>query len=319
MSTVPMHRCKLAANAAPWRSCAGTLALVMVIGFGTMTVANAQPSRLHYRFDGTTSPGAIGSWRLQRGGPLPGYFQPVEIRGPAGSRIAPAIDGSFAEPGLMPARFGLLIGSVYRFRVTDIPLAAGQEVFPTVELIDRTYPPPALAWKCPIVIELTEDDLRIARSGRFVTKAIYVEDPKTALPIETADREQPWFDVAPGGNPLLTADALGRPVAMLRLGGRQPLNSVTPEPEFVGSCAPLIVMPPEVSDPSVPLPGETLETPPHPRELIPEPPLPGDNRPAGEARRPADSPQHRATAPSAVDDNVPATPLPTQLGELVQP
>ena len=36
---------------------------------------------------------------------------------------------------------GLLIGSVYRLRVTSIPLAEGLEVFPTIEVIDRLYAP----------------------------------------------------------------------------------------------------------------------------------------------------------------------------------
>ena len=44
-----------------------------------------------------------------------------------------------AEPA--PRRVGLLIGAVYRLRVTNIPRAEGMEVFPTIEVIDRTFAP----------------------------------------------------------------------------------------------------------------------------------------------------------------------------------
>ena len=75
------------------------------------------------------------------------------------------------------------IGPVYRLQVTDIPNNEGLEIFPTVEVIDRLYPPPGLALRFPIPIELTQDELELAARGAFVTRVIYVEDPHQALPI----------------------------------------------------------------------------------------------------------------------------------------
>ena len=88
-------------------------------------------------------PGAIGSRQLQRGGPLAGFFQPVEIKAPPGVLISLAVANQFGPPQEAPRRVGLLIGSVYRLRVTNIPLpqAEGMEIFPTIEIIDRTYAP----------------------------------------------------------------------------------------------------------------------------------------------------------------------------------
>ena len=118
---------------------------------------------------------------------------------------------------------GAAIGPVYRFSVTDIPNNPDVEIFPTVEVIDRLYPPPGLALRYPIPIELTQEELEMAAGGAFVTRVIYVEDPHQALPVnQHRDGEQPWFEAAPGDDPLVAADRLGRPVAILRIGGRVP-------------------------------------------------------------------------------------------------
>ncbi len=158
-----------------------------------------------------------------RGGPLSGYCQPVEIRAPQGARIAPATATGFLESRPTRLVVGLAIGPVYRFRVTEIPGHPGVEVFPTIEMIDRLYPPPGQSLRFPVPVELTQQELEMAADGKFITRVIYVEDPKLALPVaEKATSETRWFDVRPGEDPLVTADNLGRPIAILRLGGRVP-------------------------------------------------------------------------------------------------
>src|SRR5688572_900191 len=132
----------------------------------------AEPD-VHYRHHAAMPPGAIGAWQLQRGGPLPGYFQPVEIRAPAGAAVSLVTSGQFEPPQPAPMLAGLLIAPVYRLRVTGIPFHEGAEVFPTIELIDRIYPPPNEIWRFPIPIELTQQDLELALAGKFVTRVIY--------------------------------------------------------------------------------------------------------------------------------------------------
>ena len=172
-------------------------------------------------------PGAIGSLRLTRGGPLSGYFQPVRIRAPEGARIALAEEGGFASSESSNVLVGMQIGPVYRLRVTDFSPEPGQEVFPTVEIIDRLYPPPGLALRFPIPIELTPDELELAADGMFVTRVIYVEDPNQALPVDEPKDEQPWIEAPRGDDPLVVADEMGRPVAILRIGGRVPSSTST--------------------------------------------------------------------------------------------
>jgi hypothetical protein len=198
--------------------------VTLALGRTTLCVvpAAAQDRPVHWLNAGAMPPGAIGSLRLQRGGPLPGYFQPVRIRAPEGARIALAAEG-FDQAYFGDALVGMQIGPVYRLMVTDIPNNPGLEVFPTIEVVDRLYPPPGLSLRFPIPIELTQDELELAARGSFVTRVIYVEDPHTALPIaQPIQGEQPWIEAPPGEDPLVTADERGRPVAILRIGARVP-------------------------------------------------------------------------------------------------
>ncbi len=171
-------------------------------------------------------PGAIGRLRLHRGGPLSGYFQPVEIRAPDGAWISLAQEGGYSEPQASRALVGMQLGEVYRLRVTEIPGLPGTEIYPTIELLDRLYPPPGLATQFPVPVQLTQDELEMASEGMFVTRVIYLEDPDQALPIaQRADGDQPWTEAAPGDDPLVVADQLGRPMAILRMGGRVPTGA----------------------------------------------------------------------------------------------
>lgn len=202
--------------AATWMACA-------VVSLAA-AVANAQVPAVHYRFSGDMAPGAVGSAQLQRGGPLPGYFQPVEIAAPSGVEISLATQGGFDQPAPAPLLAGMQIGPVYRLKVTRIPFHEGEEVFPSIELIDRLYPPLGMERRFPIVVEITSDDLELALKGNFVTRVIYLEDPDQALPAAEANG-QISYEAGAGEDPLQMADVLGRPVAILRLGGRVPVET----------------------------------------------------------------------------------------------
>jgi hypothetical protein len=186
-------------------------------------------------------PGAIAFGRLRKGGPVAGYVQPVQITSELpGAKIAFAEHGAFGAAEETPAMAGMLIGPVYRLRVTEIPGYEAREVFPTVEVIDRMYPPQGAERRFPIPIELTAEDLRLAMEGHFITRVVYVEDPQKALP-GMSDPEHPtWFDAGPGANPLIEAESLGRPVAIVRLGGRLPDERMGPDMQFLHGCPPVV-------------------------------------------------------------------------------
>jgi hypothetical protein len=221
-------------------------AMVVLWCLAAASALLAQEPRVHYLHQGVMPPGAIGSRQLQRGGPLPGYFQPVEIKAPAGALVSLAVAGQFDEPQKVPLRVGLLIGQVYRLRVISIRLREGLEVFPTIEVIDRLYPPPRGQRRFAIPVELSQEDLELALQGKFVTRVVYLEDPSRALPVQENAQVQNWFEAGPGRDPLAMADQLGRPVAILRLGGRLPEEADGPEMDFLFGCPPFVKYRPRV-------------------------------------------------------------------------
>lgn len=240
------QRCRSVVRRTIGRWLLASLWAVLAWCLGTASPSRAAEPDMHYRQHAAMPPGAIGSWQLQRGGPLPGYFQPVEIRAPQGALISLAAEGRFDPEYANPVHAGMLIAPVYRLRVTSIPLHEGFEVYPTLEIIDRLYPPEGQAARFPIVVELTQGDLELALSGRFVTRVVYLEEPLAALPV--AETDQRWFDVGPGEDPLRTADELGRPVAILRMGARVPTDTENPGLEFLYGSPPVWKLPAPIDD-----------------------------------------------------------------------
>ncbi len=225
---------------------ARTAAIAGLVLLGLTATLSAQAPDVHYLHQGTMPPGAIGSLQLARGGPLRGYFQPVEVRAPSGVSISLAEEGTFGEANPAPLKVGLLIGQVYRVRVTGIPLRSGREVFPSIEIIDRLYPPRGQERRFPIVVQLTVEDLRLALDGKFVTRVIYLEDPRRALPIAEGPDGQTWFEAPRGADPLAVADRLGRPMAILRMGARLPDYTTGPDMGFLFGCPPVEKYEPDV-------------------------------------------------------------------------
>ena len=127
---------------------------------------------------------------------------------------------------------GVNVGHIYRLRLSDLPVALGEEVYPTIELLDRLHPPAGREMEFPIPIVFTQDDIRIALSGQLVTRVIYLEQPQIAQTLDPLHREIPQT-VPPSENALKEADRLGRPMAIIRIGGRKP--SVNSPHQFFGN------------------------------------------------------------------------------------
>src|SRR5262245_58596317 len=220
----------------------GILRQAVRVGLLSGLTASAEERPVHWLNAGAMPPGAIGSLRLERGGPLSGYFQPVRVRAPEGARIALATEGDFSPVASSEALVGLQVGLVYRLEISNIPDGDGVDIYPTIELLDRLYPPPGLALRFPVPIELTRDELDLAARGAFVTRVIYIEDPMQALPIvRMAKDELPWIEAPAGEDPLVTADVNGRPIAILRIGSRRPDAA---RPGFGAPAPPYVVLDP---------------------------------------------------------------------------
>ena len=190
--------------------------------------------------DASREPGVVASAQIARGVPGVGSYQALEVSGPPGLQVALARDGQFLHALEAPVKVGMIVGAVYRIRVTGIPYRPGEELYPTIEVIDRINAPQGREHRFPIPIVLEESDLRHALDGALVTRVIYLEDGEIADPIAVRPGAQQVLDVGPMDNALKAADQLGRPVAILRIGSRVPANLQGDLCEFLYGCPPWI-------------------------------------------------------------------------------
>ncbi|MEO1529172.1 MAG: hypothetical protein AAFX06_27440 [Planctomycetota bacterium] len=161
----------------------------------------------------------------------PTSFQPVKFYGPKGTEFSMPNGGAMSqsEKNLMA---GLLVGPVYRFRVTGIPFSPGVELYPTIELLGRLHPPPGQETRFPIPVTISESDLQNAMEGSLVTRVIYLEDPQSAAPLAKTNDDATPIDLTPKQDALATADSLGRPIAILRIGSLAPPRNPALTPQF---------------------------------------------------------------------------------------
>ena len=159
------------------------------------------------------------------------YFQSVKICLPEDALQSFAIGTNFVDPIIPGGLVGLQVGSTYRFRIDNIPYNEGRVLYPTIRLLGHLNPPPGKEMEFPIIVDLTQEDLELALSGKFVTRIVYLESPTSALPARSEDNRLS-HEIAPGADPLAVAETLGRPIAVVRIGARVP-----DETGFFGSPA----------------------------------------------------------------------------------
>ena len=161
---------------------------------------------------------------------LPTNVQVVRFQGPEG--VVVEVLGPNPEPvpvgdgkGLLTV--GLKVGTSYRLKVSHLTNRPGAEIFPVIEMVGHLHRPAAIdPAKYPVRIVFTEDDFEdVADRGRLVTQVVYLEDPEQALPIALPKDQIPMVSLSPAEDPLKVGAALGRVMAIVRMGARKP----TPE------------------------------------------------------------------------------------------
>ena len=194
---------------------------MIVIGTMHAGTTTAQPP-VHYFHNANLPPGTVAYGQLQRHMLMRGYYQPVEVAVPDGAEVSVNIAGQFDEPHAVSVLVGMQIGPVYQLKISNIPYFEGYEIFPTIEVINRLYPPEGKAGRFPIPIQFTQEELEMALSGQYVTRIVYLEDHESALPFQDDPARQRYFEAGPGEDPLQVADKLGRPMLIMRMGSRVP-------------------------------------------------------------------------------------------------
>lgn len=203
--------------------------MLMVIILFAVASSSAQRTVRHELIRSDMPPGLAADYSRLSNPALTHYVQPVRVVGPTGSRLEIATQGGFKATNASKVTVGMRIGPVYRIKISNIPESPGKELYPSVELLNRLYPPEGLENDFPIQVVLGKDDLKQALAGNLVTKVIYLENPETALPHRHREDQQPFIDVGGGEDPLRAAEKMGRPMAILRIGSRVPMPSDTME------------------------------------------------------------------------------------------
>lgn len=225
----------------------------------------------------------------------------------------------------VPGRYNFLQGYIYRLKLTNIPGRAGVTLYPTIEVAPSTPATNAYLTHNPIPVQFTAEDFdQVVDGGNFVTKVIYLPDPKyqelAVAGVETLVSTR----LEPGVDPILEADKRGTILMIVRLGAidlemQGNMGVVVPGPAApVYPMAPgATVLPPGSLPPgvvsgaparldAVPLDASAPVTP-APANAAPAAPAPA---PGGDAAPAAESNTPPATEAPATEPAAPAAPAP---------
>lgn len=161
---------------------------------------------------------------------LPPEIQVVRVQAPRGVNIevvepapTPVTVGADAliEGGIT---VGLQVGVPYQLRLTNLPNQNESEIYPVIELVGHLHRPSTIdASKYPIRVKFTQEDLdEVVEHGRLITHVVYLESPEQALPLKVHRDELLTTELSGAEDPIKVASALGRVMAIVRIGGRTP-------------------------------------------------------------------------------------------------
>lgn len=220
---------------------AGLSLLAVLLAIGTPVQAQQYPpvGGRQFPLNQMSPPGTAAQWAINAGKVAPNYLQPIRVTLPQDGKVT--FYESVERPVELaaPAQAALLVGRMYRLKVTGMDDFPGVEFFPSIELIDRLHPPLGREEDFPVDFEFTTEEFEWAANGRLITKVIYLEQPDR-VPTELLERTPRITTIEPSRNALAEADALGRPMAIVRLGGRTP-DPHRPDPAFFGPGGPVRV------------------------------------------------------------------------------
>lgn len=222
------------------RGAVAAACLVLTAAWTTNVQAQGAVRGRHYPLDQATAPGVAGRWSGVQRGFVP-VMQPVRVELPGSEGSVAVYTGSQGESSALNSAsvVALRVGSIYRLKLSDLPEYPGVELYPTVELIDRLHPPRGREIEFAIPVALTAEEIALAIEGRLVTKVIYLEQPDRATPSRGSNAARSRI-AAPRENPIALADQAGRPMAIVRIGGRAP-DAGAVDSGFFGTGAPVLI------------------------------------------------------------------------------
>jgi hypothetical protein len=198
---------------------------------------------------------------------------------------------------VVPARYNFTQGYIYRLKLTNIPGRQGVTLYPTIEVAPTTPATDAYLAHNAIPVQFTAEDFdQVVDGGNFVTKVIYLPDPKYQELAVSGVETLVSTRLEPGVDPTLEADKRGTILLIVRLGAI--------DLEMPGTMGGTVVTAPAAAAPAVPG-APVTEVPPGslPPGVTPAPApaaetVPVDTAPAAVAPAPAPAAPKPAVAPT---------------------
>lgn len=213
--------------------------ITLFLTIASTVPANAQLGRGHKLIGSNMAPGVASQRTLMGNRNLINHIQPVRLLAPENSAVGILANGTTINATGPAVSVGVSAGLIYRFKIDFTADQQQRTVYPSIELVDRLYPPEGLETQFPVPIVLTQDDLEQASSGKMVTKVVYLESADGAVVRRASHREQPYFDVDGAEDPLHVAKGLGRPLVIVRIGSRIPTADELNQPSAFNSSMPV--------------------------------------------------------------------------------
>ena len=132
--------------------------------------------------------------------------------GPNGER-------TYGNQLVVPARYNFNQGYIYRLKLSAIPGRPNIALYPTIEVAPTTPATDAYLAHNAIPVQFTAEDFdQVVDGGNFVTKVIYLPDPKYQEVAVSGVETLVSTRLEPGVDPILEADKRGTILLIVRLG-----------------------------------------------------------------------------------------------------
>ena len=156
----------------------------------------------------------------------------VRFTGPVGMNIGWQVGPAYAENQLTtPARYNFVQGATYRLKLTGIQGREGLTIYPTLQVYPAHPTTDAYLSHNSTPLEITDEDLDQVESNNYVTKVIYLPDPRfqelAIAGVETLVSTK----LDPGVDPVAEAERRGTIMVVLRMGNmdlEMPNHAVAP-------------------------------------------------------------------------------------------
>lgn len=143
----------------------------------------------------------------------------VRFVGPDGMHIGWWAGPGYAENQLFaPSRYNFAQGATFRLKLGNIPGREGLVLYPSLQVYPAHPTTDGYLSHVPVPMELTDEDLDQVESNNFVTKVIYLPDPRfqelAIAGVETLVSTK----LDPGVDPVAEAERRGTIMLVLRVG-----------------------------------------------------------------------------------------------------